>query len=162
MRRHPDKTELIVADPIAVELAWDNGVLVSTRIMWSDKRIPTGHTAAGKKLQQALTRLMAGQAPNWPRVPIAFRELPDFTRTVLQTLYNDIPYGETTTYGELAEKAGSPKAAPAVGQIMANNPWPLIVPCHRVVSCTGDIGSYTGDIGVDMKEFLLKAEGALS
>lgn len=159
--RLPDKIELIVADPIALELAWDNGVLVGTKIMWSDKRIPTGHTAAGKRMQQALTRYVAGAPVQWPRVPMAFRELPDFTRTVLRTLMREVGHGQTVSYGDLAALAGSPQAARAVGQIMANNNWPLIVPCHRVLDSAGELTGYSGANGLEMKEYLLKLEGAL-
>ena len=69
--------------------------------------------------------------------------LSEFQRRVLDQCRR-IPYGQTMTYAELAAKAGSPKAARAVGNCMAGNRIPLIIPCHRVVCTDGRIGSYSG------------------
>lgn len=71
----------------------------------------------------------------------------------------DIPRGQTRTYGELARLAGSPGAARAVGQAMARNPWPVIVPCHRVVGHDGRLTGFGG--GLVMKHRMLAMEGAL-
>ena len=68
----------------------------------------------------------------------------------------EIPRGQTCSYAELAARAGRPGAARAVGQAMARNPWPIIVPCHRVVASDGGLGGYGG--GLDMKERLLRLE----
>ncbi|MGC1420648.1 MAG: methylated-DNA--[protein]-cysteine S-methyltransferase [Acidimicrobiales bacterium] len=68
----------------------------------------------------------------------------------------DIPYGEVRTYGEIAAAVGRPKAAQAVGQANHVNPWPIIVPCHRVVNKHG-LGGYGG--GERVKRFLLDLEG---
>jgi methylated-DNA-[protein]-cysteine S-methyltransferase len=81
-----------------------------------------------------------------------------FQRAVWQAT-REIPRGQTRSYGWLAAKVGRPRAARAVGQAMATNPWPLIVPCHRVVSSDGRLGGYGG--GLDMKERLLILEGAI-
>jgi methylated-DNA-[protein]-cysteine S-methyltransferase len=83
-----------------------------------------------------------------------------FRRDVLETLRRDVPWGETVTYGELAEMAGTPGAARAVGTAMARNPVPLAVPCHRVVAAGGRIGGYGGGMhGVATKRALLALEG---
>lgn len=71
----------------------------------------------------------------------------------------EIPYGETATYAEMAELAGSPRAHRAAGSALAANPIPLVVPCHRVVRSGGAIGNYGG--GPEVKERLLRLEGAL-
>jgi methylated-DNA-[protein]-cysteine S-methyltransferase len=68
----------------------------------------------------------------------------------------DIPRGQTCSYGELAARVGRPGAARAVGQAMARNPWPIVVPCHRVVASDGSLGGYSG--GLHMKERLLSLE----
>ncbi len=68
-----------------------------------------------------------------------------------------IPSGKTLSYGRLAAKAGSPRAARAVGSVMSNNGVPLIVPCHRVVSSAG-IGGFSSPRGVSMKQKLLNLE----
>lgn len=69
-----------------------------------------------------------------------------------------IPYGEVWTYAELAEAAGSPKASRAAGQVCANNPLPIIVPCHRVVPSSGGLGNYGP--GPELKAWLLNLEEA--
>ncbi|MCH8814793.1 MAG: MGMT family protein [Chloroflexi bacterium] len=80
-----------------------------------------------------------------------------FQRAVLQQTMR-IPIGQTRSYGEIAELAGSPRAARAVGRVMATNPLPFIVPCHRVIGSDGTLHGYGG--GLDLKERLLRAEGA--
>jgi O-6-methylguanine DNA methyltransferase len=69
-----------------------------------------------------------------------------------------VPYGETTTYGELARRVGHPRAARAVGTVMNRNRIPIVLPCHRVVGSTGDLTGYAG--GLDVKQTLLELEGA--
>ena len=70
-----------------------------------------------------------------------------------------IPYGRTSTYMEMATKAGNRKAYRAAGNALGSNPIPVIVPCHRVLATGGGLGGYGG--GVDVKERLLHLEGAL-
>jgi len=68
-----------------------------------------------------------------------------------------IPFGETVTYGEIAKQLGVP--AQAVGQACGGNPLPLIIPCHRVLGAQG-LGGFSGGVGVETKVWLLKHEGA--
>jgi methylated-DNA-[protein]-cysteine S-methyltransferase len=70
-----------------------------------------------------------------------------------------IPYGRTLTYGELAAKAGNPRAFRAAGTACGANPLPPIVPCHRVLPSSGGVGNYGG--GPEMKKALLELEGVL-
>jgi methylated-DNA-[protein]-cysteine S-methyltransferase len=70
-----------------------------------------------------------------------------------------VPFGEVTTYGALAARAGKPRAARAVGTIMNRNPIPIVLPCHRVVGANGSLVGYAG--GLDRKQQLLRLEGAL-
>ncbi len=79
-----------------------------------------------------------------------------FRRVVLDRL-REVPRGETVSYGELAARAGNPKAARAVGTACARNPVPIVVPCHRVLPGTGRLGSYRG--GPERKAALLELEG---
>jgi methylated-DNA-[protein]-cysteine S-methyltransferase len=78
-----------------------------------------------------------------------------FAKKVYQVV-STIPIGEVRTYKWVAEKSGSPKAARAVGQVLKNNPYPLIIPCHRVVSSGQKIGGYV--FGVSKKKLLLGME----
>ncbi len=79
----------------------------------------------------------------------------DFQVQVLQELQR-IPYGETTSYGDIAERIGRPKAMRAVGAANGRNPIPIIVPCHRVIGSSGDLTGFGG--GLDTKEALLRLE----
>jgi methylated-DNA-[protein]-cysteine S-methyltransferase len=81
-----------------------------------------------------------------------------FYRRVLQAL-RKVRFGETLTYGEIAARAGNPRAHRAAGTAVGSNPLPIVVPCHRVVRAGGDLGNYGG--GPEMKRFLLELEGAL-
>lgn len=83
----------------------------------------------------------------------------DFQKRVWQLLL-EIPYGQTVTYGELAEQAGSPKASRAVGVAVGENPFSIIVPCHRVVGKDKSLTGYGG--GYDVKKYLLAHELGLN
>jgi len=71
-------------------------------------------------------------------------------------LTSSIPYGETRTYGWIANELGRPGSVRAVGQAMARNPLPIIIPCHRIVGSNGSLGGYSG--GLEMKRRLLEME----
>jgi methylated-DNA-[protein]-cysteine S-methyltransferase len=79
----------------------------------------------------------------------------DFQRTVWRALCT-VPYGETVSYGQLADRIGRPTASRAVGLANGKNPISIIVPCHRVVGSTGDLTGYGG--GLDRKRQLLALE----
>ncbi len=85
--------------------------------------------------------------------------LSELQRCILVTVRDQVPYGETVTYGEVAEMVGRPRAARAVGSTMAKNPVPFVIPCHRVVAANG-IGGYGGGYGdgVAFKRALLDLE----
>ena len=91
-------------------------------------------------------------------VPVDLEGVDGFRRHVLDTLRREVPWGETVSYGELADMVGAPRAARAVGTAMANNPVQVLVPCHRVIAAGGRIGGY-GRSGVPMKRALLELEG---
>lgn len=88
-------------------------------------------------------------------VQFAEVESTSFQRDIWSTLIA-IPYGEVRTYAQVAASVRRPRAARAVGNANHANPWPIIVPCHRVVAATG-LGGYGG--GVDVKRYLLDLEG---
>lgn len=91
-------------------------------------------------------------------VPCAPGPLTPFSRTVLEVV-RAIPRGTTLTYGEVAARAGSPGAARAVGQVLARNPLPIVIPCHRVLAAGGRPGGYSGGAGLTTKCRLLALEG---
>jgi methylated-DNA-[protein]-cysteine S-methyltransferase len=82
----------------------------------------------------------------------------EFQKRVWQALKN-IPFGQTDTYAQIAQKIGHPNAVRAVGAAIGRNPISLIVPCHRVIGNSGLLTGYAG--GVDRKRWLLEHEGAL-
>lgn len=79
-----------------------------------------------------------------------------FQRSVWQALC-DIPYGETRSYGDIAQAIGKPSASRAVGAANGRNPLSIIVPCHRVIGQNGSLTGYAG--GLPIKQALLKLEG---
>ncbi len=87
---------------------------------------------------------------------VDLRGTTDFTERVLAELAR-VPYGQTATYGELAARAGRPRAARAVGMVMNRNPIPIVLPCHRIVGASGDLVGYAGGLG--RKVELLRLEG---
>jgi len=94
-------------------------------------------------------------------IPVDLGGLTTFTRKVLQGL-RQVPPGQVISYGALAARAGSPKAARAVGAVMARNPVPIILPCHRVVARDGTLGGFSGGKREDalaLKSRLLRYEG---
>lgn len=90
-------------------------------------------------------------------IAIAWECVGDFDRAVLQATAA-VPYGRTAAYGELAARAGRPGSARAAGAALSRNPWPVIVPCHRVVGARGGLVGFGK--GIAAKEALLRFESA--
>ncbi len=93
-------------------------------------------------------------------LPIDWRHTSGVQREVLEKLYTGVPYGETVTYGRLADLSGTGVPARGIGSIMGSNPIPIVVPCHRVVASDG-LGGYSGSTGVEVKRWLLTLEGSI-
>ncbi len=91
-------------------------------------------------------------------MPIDWALTRGFTRKVLRATAR-IPFGNLSTYREVASRAGSDRAYRAAGNALGSNPIPIVVPCHRVVHAGGGLGGYTG--GLERKEYLLTLEGSL-
>jgi methylated-DNA-[protein]-cysteine S-methyltransferase len=90
-------------------------------------------------------------------IPLDWRLATGFRREVLRAT-EQIPYGETSSYRDVATRAGSPNAVRAAGTALATNPLPIVVPCHRVLRTGGGLGQYRG--GAEAKAALLSLEGA--
>jgi methylated-DNA-[protein]-cysteine S-methyltransferase len=110
------------------------------------------------EVRRELEEYFAGRRRSFD-VPVDRRLSRGYRRTVLEALSRAVPYGQTVSYKELAERTGNPKASRAVGAAMATNPIPIVVPCHRVLRTGGALGGYGG--GLDTKVWLLRHEGAL-
>ena len=103
--------------------------------------------------RQQLTEYFAGTRRDFD-LPLQLNGT-DFQVSVLAAL-QEIPYGETVSYGEIARRIGRPKAVRAVGAANGRNPIPIVVPCHRVIGSSGDLTGFGG--GLDTKEALLRLE----
>jgi methylated-DNA-[protein]-cysteine S-methyltransferase len=121
----------------------------------------TGSSAPATMWVALLERYFAGEAVEFPLDVDAFtaaRGCTAFEAQVLAALLR-VPYGETISYRGLAAAAGRPAAQRAAGSVMARNPLPIILPCHRVVRSDGSLGNYGDD--PRWKARLLRLEGAL-
>lgn len=110
-------------------------------------------------LRRRLTAFAAGELDDFRDVAIDASGMTPFRRQVTERCRKIIP-GETMSYMELAAAVGSPGAARAVGTVMSRNPFPLIVPCHRVLGAAGKLGGYSAPGGLDTKRRLLEMERA--
>ena len=125
---------------------------VGPRVLRTDREL------AG--VRERLQAYLEGDLPSDLEIPFDLRMVGSpFRRAVLEALQRDVHRGEVIRYGELAARAGNPRAARAAGTACARNPVPIIVPCHRVLPSGGGIGNYGG--GVPRKLALLELEGAL-
>ena len=107
-------------------------------------------------LADLIARYAAGEKVRFAWDELDLSGVPPFHAKVYRALF-DLPAGKVTTYGDLARAAGKPRAARAVGQAMATNPLPVVVPCHRVVRAGGHLGGFGG--GLALKRRMLQLEG---
>lgn len=109
------------------------------------------------ELRDDLIRFASGQPVDFSVYNVAQQHLTDFQQTIVDVV-RKIPRGATLSYAEVAERSGSPRAARAVGNVMANNRVPLIVPCHRVLATSGGLGGFSAPGGIAFKARLLELE----
>ncbi len=112
------------------------------------------------ELRRRLERYCFGEPGDFGDIPLELPAGTEFQQRVLRVTRR-IPYGKTMSYGRLAEKAGFPRAARAVGTVMSSNRFPIVVPCHRVVAAGGKSGGYTSPQGVSLKLRLLALEAGV-
>ncbi|MHC4289878.1 MAG: methylated-DNA--[protein]-cysteine S-methyltransferase, partial [Planctomycetota bacterium] len=108
-------------------------------------------------LKTRIIHYYQGQPVDFSTVGVQLDGFSGFQQRVLFVLQT-ITYGQKISYGELAKLSDSPKAARAIGSVMANNPLPLIVPCHRVVKADGSCGQFSGAGGTETKKRMLELE----
>lgn len=117
---------------------------------------PVGSCRIVDSLAEGIARLLAGRTEALPVSVAALERCPPFQRTVLQ-IESNTQRGRVVTYSRLAELTGKPGAARAVGNALAGNPFPLIIPCHRAIRADRTPGGFQG--GPAMKRALLEMEG---
>jgi methylated-DNA-[protein]-cysteine S-methyltransferase len=108
-------------------------------------------------LRRRLERYSAGDPVTFEDIELRLPPMTPFRQQVIQ-MTRKLPYGAKLTYGELAEQAGHPRAARAVGSTMKTNRFPIIIPCHRVIGSGGGLGGYSAPQGLSLKQRLLELE----
>ncbi|MPY93116.1 MAG: methylated-DNA--[protein]-cysteine S-methyltransferase [Acidimicrobiia bacterium] len=120
---------------------------------------PAEPPADVRRAIDAMVALLGGERRDLREVPLDMDGVPAFHRQVYEVT-RSIPPGETLTYGEVASRLGEPGAARAVGQALGRNPFPIVVPCHRVVAAGGKLGGFSAEGGATTKRRMLAIEGA--
>jgi methylated-DNA-[protein]-cysteine S-methyltransferase len=106
-----------------------------------------------------IVAVMDGSKRDLSSIPLDERGIDDFRRAVY-TETRDIAAGTTRSYGEVARAIGRPDGARDVGAALARNPFPIIVPCHRVVAANGALTGFSAPGGLETKRRMLELEGA--
>jgi methylated-DNA-[protein]-cysteine S-methyltransferase len=163
----------LFATPVGTcAIAWSNNGLVGIQLPEGDaaateKRLlrrfpdaigeePTAEVAAAIGAIQAL---LTGEPADLSFIRLDEAAIGDFDRGVY-AVARAIPPGETLTYGEIAKRIGDRHASRAVGKSLGANPWPIVVPCHRVLGADGRIGGFSAHGGVETKIRMLTIEKA--
>ena len=121
--------------------------------------IETLPTPEAERVAGAICALLRGEKADLSIAQIDTARVPAFNAKVY-AIARAIPAGETMTYGEIAVALGDPLLARDVGAALGKNPWPIIVPCHRVTAANGKLGGFSAQGGAMTKLKLLKIEGA--
>ena len=153
-------------------VGWTDAGLATVRLPQSER----GHVVASLKrrmpdAQEAepppriaaviedIRNLLAGGKPDFAEAPLDLSGTPEFHARVYE-IARAIPPGETLTYGAIAERLGDKLLARDVGQALGKNPWPIVIPCHRVTAAGGKLGGFSAPGGAATKLKLLAIEGA--
>ena len=152
---------LVLAGGRLVAVRWEKDrrrLLASILSDFPDARPDAGGFDGSRNL---LSRYAAGDFPMPEEIlslPFAWQRVSSFDRNILESTAR-IPAGETATYGEVAARAGKPGAARATGGTLGRNPWPVLLPCHRVVGADGSLTGF--GLGLPAKKALLAFESAV-
>lgn len=136
-----------------LELGFEGDVLADARFL-----PPGGEAIVPNRWAALVARHLETGREDLSVIPADLGGVPPFEREALEALRR-VRAGATITYGELAQRVGRGSAR-AVGTAMARNPLPIVVPCHRVLPATGELGNYSGLGGTATKLALLRLEGA--
>lgn len=147
-------------------LQWRDGLLVTHFLpgtmgaMGAVRHTVAAAEGVARRLTGRLEAYFTGERVDFavPELPVDWDAFSPFQQKVARALAA-VPYRKTVSYAGLAARAGQPRAARAVGNFMAANPLPLLLPCHRVIRTDGSLGRYQA--GENYKRQLLQLEGAL-
>ncbi len=132
------------------------GARLKQRFPGARQTAPTGQMRQAIEL---ISALLQGQSTDLSSICLDMDRVPDFERRVYHVT-RTIAAGETLTYGQIASRLGEPRLAREVGQALARNPFPIVVPCHRVLAAGGKLGGFSASGGVATKQRLLSIERA--
>ncbi len=121
-------------------------------------RLDQDPKAVRRTLEQ-LTEYFSGKRVAFD-LPVDLSALTPFQRGVLDVACRIAP-GQVWTYQRVAQEMGRPKSSRPVGQALARNPVPIVIPCHRIIASDGSLGGYSGGAGLPAKHWLLRLEGAI-
>jgi methylated-DNA-[protein]-cysteine S-methyltransferase len=145
---------------VAVQLPEASELKTRARLL---RRFPDAQEAAApphlQRAIDAIVALLRGEASDLSGVALDLDQVEPFQRQVYEIARTITP-GSTLTYGEIATRLGDRALARDVGQALGQNPFPLIVPCHRVLAAGGKVGGFSANGGVTTKLRLLSIEGA--
>ncbi|WP_442874844.1 methylated-DNA--[protein]-cysteine S-methyltransferase [Amycolatopsis sp. NBC_00345] len=110
---------------------------------------------------EGIVALLGGERRDLVEVGLDLSGVPEFNRRAYEVARAVSP-GKTVTYGDIAHRLGMPGSAQAVGQAMGHNPFPIVVPCHRVLAAGGKDGGFSAHGGVQTKRTMLVIEGAIA
>lgn len=130
---------------------------IAARFPLAKRRPPTEDAALAI---EGMTALLAGEQRSLREVALDETAVSPFHRRVYAAT-REIPPGRTRTYGEIARAVQAPQAARAIGRAMGQNPFPIVVPCHRVVGASGQLVGFSAHGGLDTKRRLLRIEQGL-
>jgi len=152
-------------------IAWRGDTVTRFRLPEADrdataKRMQASGEAAAEappasvaNLIENLRRYFVGEPADFTKVPVDFGNVDGSPYPAIYRAVQSLPWGTTATYGAIARRVGAPATAQMVGQAMARNPVPVIVPCHRVLAAGNAPGGFSAHGGVATKERLLAMEG---
>lgn len=144
-------------------IAWNDVGLTRFLLPGDRAAAPEAEAVPPAWVQDVIERVrrhLAGEAQDFSDLRYDFSGVPAFNRRVLEATLA-VKSGHTATYGQIAANIGeSSVASRAVGTALGTNPWPLLIPCHRILSATGKMTGFSGPGGVATKSKLLALEGA--
>ncbi len=143
-------------EPFSLVVIWD-GVLIERIFIKKGSLEEKRHQLPDpvRKLKMEVSAYLKGNLRRFSPYNLKFSSLSPFFRRVLKVTSN-IPYGTLKSYSEIAEEVGGKKYARAVGMVLSKNPFPILIPCHRVIRKNGELGGFSG--GVNIKRFLIDLE----
>jgi methylated-DNA-[protein]-cysteine S-methyltransferase len=148
---------------LSVSLPGADDQATCTQLLRRERELQRSDSGWPAFVSQAVAHMQAhlgGLPRDLREVPLDWSGMHDFERRVCEAARALDP-GRTCTYGEMARDLGEPAAMRAVGQALGHNPWPLLVPCHRVLAAGGKLGGFSAPGGSDTKRRLLVLEAGM-